>query len=90
MKTRNLLILIFMVISWGLYPAKRYRTNKNRVTRGKSKLIQRKMIKHNSNKFIKDLQIIERGLTKDIYKSLDYLINGKNIRRLESLNKELK
>lgn len=85
MKTRNLVILIFMVISLGLYPAKIYRTNKNRVTRGKSKLIKRKMIKHNSNKFIKDLQIIERGLTKDIYKSLDYLINGKKHKKVRKL-----
>ena len=82
MKVRNLMILIFMVISMGLYPAKRCRTNKN-VSRGKSKLIKRKKRKHNSNKFIRDLQIIEKGLSRDIYKALDHLINGKKHKKIK-------
>jgi len=31
MKIKNIVILIFMVISLGLFPAKIYRSNKNRV-----------------------------------------------------------
>lgn len=81
MKVRNLMILIFMGISLGLYPAKRCRTNKN-VSRGKSKLIKRKKIKHNSN-IIRDLQIIEKGLSRDIYKALDHLINGKKHKKIK-------
>lgn len=90
MKTRNLVILIFMLISLGLYPAKRYRSNKKRVSRGQVIVIRRRKIKYNSNKFLRDLEIIEKGLAKDIYNGLDHIINEKNIRRLESLNKELK
>lgn len=83
MKVRNLMILIFMGISLGLYPAKRCRTNKN-VSRGKSKLIKRKKIKkYNNNKFLRDLQIIEKGLSRDIYKALDHLINGKKHKKIK-------
>ena len=81
MKIRNLVILMSMIISLGLYPAKRCRTNKN-VSRGKSKLIKRKKIKHNSN-IIRDLQIIEKGLSRDIYKALDHLINGKKHKKIK-------
>ena len=34
MKTRNIVILIFMVISLALYPAKRYRLNKKECIEG--------------------------------------------------------
>lgn len=78
MKTRNIVILFFMVISLALYPAKRYRSNKKRAYRGKFKTIKRKNIKQNSNKFLRDLEIIEKGLAKDLYNGLGYLINGKN------------
>lgn len=82
MKIRNLVILIFVVISLGLYPAKRYRTNKNRVSRGNI-VIRRRKIKYNSNKFLTDLEIIEKGLAKDIYNGLGYLINGKNHKKIK-------
>ena len=78
MRTRNLIILIFIIISVGLYPAKSYGSNKNRVSRGKFKVVKRKNIKYNSNKFLRDLEIIEKGLAKDLYNGLGYLINGKN------------
>lgn len=83
MKIRNLVILIFVVISLGLYPAKRYRTNKNRVSREKFIVIKRKNIKYNSNKFLRDLEIIEKGLAKDLYNGLGYLINGKNHKKIK-------
>lgn len=83
MKIRNLVILMSMIISLGLYPAKRCRTNKN-VSRGKSKLIKRKKIKkYNNNKFLRDLEIIEKGLAKDVYNGLGYLINGKNHKKIK-------
>ena len=82
MKIRNLVILIFVVISLGLYPAKRYRTNKNRVSRGNI-VIRRRKIKYKSNKFLTDLEIIEKGLAKDIYNGLGYLINGKNHKKIK-------
>ena len=87
MKIRNLVILIFVVISLGLYPAKRYRTNKNRVSREKFIVIKRKNIKYNSNKFLRDLEIIEKGLAKDLYNGLGYLINGKNHKKIKKLKK---
>lgn len=88
MKTRNLVILIFVVISLGLYPAKRYRTNKNRVSREKFIVIKRKKIKkYNNNKFLRDLEIIEKGLAKDVYNGLGYLINGKNHKKIKKLKK---
>ena len=87
MRTRNLVILIFMLISLGLYPAKRYRTNKNRVSREKFIVIKRKNIKYNSNKFLRDLEIIEKGLAKDLYNGLGYLINGKNHKKIKKLKK---
>ena len=40
MKIKNVVILIFMVISLGLFPAKIYRSNKNRVSKGKSHIIK--------------------------------------------------
>lgn len=67
-----------------LYPAERYRINKNRVSIG-NMIIKRRKIKYNTNKFINDLKIIERGLTKDIYNSLDHLINGKNHNKVRKL-----
>lgn len=84
MKTRNLVILIFVFISLALYPAKRYRSNKKRVSRGNI-LIKRSKIKYNTNKFINDLKIIEKGLTKDIYNVLDHLINGKKHKKVRKL-----
>lgn len=78
MKTKNLVIFIFILISLVLYPSKRYGSNKKRAHRGKFKVIKRKNIKQNSNKFLRDLEIIEKGLAKDLYNGLGYLINGKN------------
>lgn len=83
MKVRNLMILIFMGISLGLYPAKRCRTNKKRVSRAQVIVIRRRKIKYNSNKFLRDLEIIEKGLAKDIYKALDHLINGKKHKKIK-------
>ena len=89
MKTRNLVILFFMFISLGLYPAKRYKTNKKRVSREKFKVIKRKKMKYKSNKFLRDLKIIEKGLAKDIYNGLDYLINGKNHKKIKKLKQKI-
>lgn len=82
MKIRNFVILIFMIISLGLYPAKKYRTNKHRVSRKKFIVIKRKKI-HNNNKFLRDLAIIEKGIARDIYNGLGYLINGKNHKKIK-------
>ena len=83
MKTRNLIIVVFMLISLGLYPAKKYRTNKIRMSKGKIKVIKRKKRKHNNNKFLRDLAIIEKGIARDIYNGLGYLINGKNHKKIK-------
>ena len=85
MKTRNLVILIFMVISLALYPAKRYRSNKKRVSRGQVIVIRRREIKYNSNKFLRDLEIIEKGLANDVYNGLNHLINGKKHKKVRKL-----
>ena len=82
MKIRNLVILMSMIISLGLYPAKKYRTNKHRVSRKKFIVIKRKKI-HNNNKFLRDLAIIEKGIARDIYNGLGYLINGKNHKKIK-------
>ena len=82
MKIKNLIILMFMIISLGLYPAKRYRTNKHRVSKKKILVIKRKKI-HNSNKFMRDLIIVEKGIAKDIYNGLGYLINGKKHKKIK-------
>lgn len=89
MRTRNLIILIFMVISLVLYPAKRYGSNKKRAHRGKFKVVKRKNIKYNSNKFLRDLEIIEKGLAKDLYNGLGYLINGKNHKKIKKLKQKI-
>lgn len=89
MKTRNLVILIFMLISLALYPAKRYESNKKRVSREKFKVIKRKNIKYNSNKFLRDLEIIEKRLAKDLYNGLGYLINGKNHKKIKKLKQKI-
>lgn len=82
MKIRNLIILMFMIISLGLYPAKKNRTNKKRVSKKNFLVIKRKKI-HNSNKFLRDLAIIEKGIARDIYNGLGYLINGKNHKKIK-------
>ena len=90
MKTRNLVILIFMLISLALYPAKRYESNKKRVSREKFKVIKRKKIKkYNNNKFLRDLEIIEKRLAKDLYNGLGYLINGKNHKKIKKLKQKI-
>jgi len=83
MKIKNVVILIFMVISLGLFPAKIYRSNKNRVSKGKSKLIKRKKIKYTENEFMKDLVILEKGLGNEIYNGLGYMFNGKNHKKIK-------
>lgn len=83
MKIKKIVILIFMVISLGLFPAKRYRSNKNRVSKGKSKLIKRKKIKYTENEFMKDLVILEKGLGNEIYNGLGYMFNGKNHKKIK-------
>ena len=83
MKIKNIVILIFMVISLGLFPAKIHRSNKNRVSKGKSKLIKRKKIKYTENEFMKDLVILEKGLGNEIYNGLGYMFNGKNHKKIK-------
>lgn len=90
MKTKNLVIFIFILISLVLYPAKSYGSNKNRVSREKFKVLKRKKIKkYNSNKFLRDLEIIEKGLAKDLYNGLGYLINGKNHKKIKKLKQKI-
>lgn len=83
MKIRNLVILMSMIISLGLYPAKRYRSNKKRVSRKKFLVIKGKKRKYNRNKFMRDLIIVEKGIAKDVYNGLGYLINGKNHKKIK-------
>lgn len=75
MKIKNIVILIFMVISLGLFPAK----NHNRhIIVSKGNLRWRKRVKKYTRKeFVRDITIIDRGIRREIY-NLRCIIRGQN------------
>lgn len=83
MKRTNFVIVVFMLISLALYPAKRYETNKKRVSRGNLRLRKRKKVKYTTNEFMKDLVIVEKGLGNEIYNGLGYMVNGKKHKKIK-------
>lgn len=84
MKIKNIVILIFMVISLGLFPAK----NHNRgVPRGNLRWRKKDKIKKYTRKeFVRDITIIDRGIRREIY-NLRCIIRGQNYKNYKKHKK---
>ena len=76
MKIKNIVILMFMITTLGLFPAKNY--NSPRVQRRNLRRRKREKVnKYTENELMKDLVILEKGLGNEIYNGLGYMFNGK-------------
>ena len=81
MKIKNIVILMFMIMTVGLFPAKN--NNRSRVSRRNLRWRKREKIKYTENEFMKDLVILEKGLGNEIYNGLGYMFNGKNHKKIK-------
>lgn len=82
MKIKNIVILMFMIITVGLFPVKNH--NSPRVHRRNLRRRKREKVnKYTENEFMKDLVILEKGLGNEIYNGLGYMFNGKNHKKIK-------
>ena len=76
MKIKNIVILMFMIITVGLFPAKKH--NSPRVYKRNIGWRKREKVKKYTRKeFIRDITIIDRGIRREIY-NLRCIIRGQN------------
>ena len=81
MKIKNIVILMFMIITVGLFPAKN--NNRSRVPRRNLRWRKREKVKYTENELMKDRVILEKGLGNEIYNGLGYMFNGKNHKKIK-------
>ncbi len=81
MKIKNIVILMFMIITVGLFPVKKH--NRHRMPRRNLRWRKREKIKYTENELMKDLVILEKGLGNEIYNGLGYMFNGKNHKKIK-------
>ena len=85
MKIKNIVILMFMIITVGLFPAKnnnRHRVSKRNLRWRKSEKVK----KYTRKEFVRDITIIDSGIRREVY-NLRCIIMGQNYKNYKKHKK---